>query len=221
MDEKLLFEVITTFCELPNGDRDVLKTPYDGGDGYIYGTNGKVFIAVPKELLPTKGQMPERPSKAIMKVVKFAQDADFEIPLKELFKRLKKHPGDERCPECKGKKQVTWTYFADDGSYMKQGDCPVCNGTGLAGGNPHTIVPGTDKPVNELACVKIKHGGVYASFFAPVIAIVANGAHLLGRTALHVVRFSETGCMLVTLPDGIFIGGMPCVNQVPDEVMEL
>ena len=221
MDEKLLFEVITTFCELPSGYRDVLKVPYDGGDGYIYGTDGKEFIAVPKGLLPSKN-LPVVESKAALKVAKFNFVHEFEIPLKMLFSKLKRHLSEEKCRECEGSGRVTFMYLDEKGNaYEMPGNCPICNGTGRQDGNPHTIVPEADKPVEELACFQIGHNGETATFFAPRLAICGNAAHLLGETSLRVVAFSKRDCMRMELPGGIIMGCMPCIEHVPDECLDI
>lgn len=222
MEEKLLFEIITTFCELPSGPRDAFRVPYDDGEGNICATDGTLIIAVPKSLMPKKGSFPARPELAPSKIT-FAPSDKFDIPIKDLFKRLKRHLETENCPECKGKGKVTWVYFCNEGhdSYDRKDDCPVCGGTGKLNSNPHSIVPGADRPVSSLAAFRIKHGGTRALFFAQRLAIVANAANMLGETELHVVGFSETGCMKVALPEGIFAGVMPCVNQVPVECIDL
>ena len=222
MDEKLLFEVITTFCELPSGNRVQFRTPYDDGDGHICGTDGTLIIAVPKELMPTMGNMPTN-EKASPSKITFGVSDKFDITIKDLFKRLKRHLEDENCPECKGKGKVTWMYICCDGSdtYDRKDDCPVCGGTGKLNSNPHAVIPGADRPVSPLVAFRIKHGDTRALFFAQRLAVVANAANMLGETALHVVEFSETGCMKVELPGGIFAGVMPCVNQVPVECIDL
>lgn len=221
MDEKLLFEVITTFCELPSGDRVRFRVPYDDGEGHICGTDGTLIIAVPKELMP-KSSMPTMQEAAPSKIT-FGISDTFYIDIKDLFKRLKRHLEAENCPECKGKGKVTWMYITDDGhdTYDRKDDCPVCGGTGKLNSNPHAIIPGADRPVSSLVAFRIKHGDTKALFFAQRLAIVANAANMLGETQLHVVSFSETGCMRIGLSNGIFLGVMPCVNQVPVECIDL
>lgn len=217
-----MFEIITTFCELPSGAQERFRAPYDDGDGHICGTDGKKIIVVPKTLLPTFGSMPTN-EKASPANVQFGVSDKFDINIKDLYQRLKRHPEEENCPECNGKGKVTWVYWAKDGvdTYDRKGDCPVCGGTGKLNSNPHAIVPGMARPVSSLAAFRIKHGDKKAQFFAPVLAVVANAWNMLGETNLHVTAFSETGCMKIELQNGIYAGVMPCVNQVPVECIDL
>lgn len=211
------------FCTLQNdGFHKSMKKPYDGGDGYIYGCDGKMFLAVPKPLLPTKGQIPALTNRAALKVVKFGYADEFDIPIKDLYTSLKRYPAKDRCPECNGKKKVDWTHFTESGdSYDRMDTCPVCGGTGVEASNPNAIVPGMNVPVRDTIAFRIKHGKQMAKFYIPLLAIVCRAAEMFGETALHVVAFSEFGCMKLELPNGIIAGIMPCTQAAPAECFDL
>lgn len=113
---------------------------------------------------------------------------------------------------------MTWIHYDRDGdTYEKEFDCPVCDGTGYAPSNPHSVVPGTDKAVDPEAVFEIVHNSVPIKFRAEKLAVVAIAAHLLGDDVLRVIRYEPKRCAVFELPRGVYAGVMPMVIHKPCE----
>lgn len=214
-----IFEIVTMFCELPDGTRASFRKPYDGGDGFVYGCDATMFVAVPKHTPGLPEGLQLKKDKAVLATENLvASPCKFDIRICDLFELLKKHAASESCQECGGSGKVTWVHYDRFGdTYETEFECPVCKGTGCADSNPHAVVPGTDRSVDHEAVFEIVHNRVPIKFRAEKLAVVAIAAQMLGDDMLHVIRFEPKKCAVFELPRGIYAGVMPMVISSPCE----
>ena len=95
---KDILEIVTMFCELPEGTRGQFMKPYDGGDGFIYGCDSTMFIAVPKHTPGLPEGLELKNDKAVLSVEHLlASPCKFDISICDLFDLFKKHAVTDSC----------------------------------------------------------------------------------------------------------------------------
>ena len=209
-----ILKIMKPFCVQNNELYADMMNPYDGGDGYVYGCDNSMFIAVPETTEGIPQGLPIFQKKAALKREGCISDAcePFLIPLKTIFDVSKKFSETEKCDECKGTGKVRYMYIDNnDEAHYKSFDCPCCNGTGLMHGNVVAIHPETKKPVSETAFVEISHEDTKLRFNLARIVIIALAAKEFGLNALEIINFGPRGAAVFRMPDGILAGLMPCI----------
>lgn len=108
---------------------------------------------------------------------------------------------DAKCPECHGRRTVTWEYESRNGTEYGEFDCPECNGYGYV---KHKLLARPER--------NIEING--AKFIVGHLMDVLESIYQLGHTSAKVVSLSNTQPMMITPEPGVDIIIMP--NQLSD-----
>lgn len=209
-----ILRIIKPFCVQNNELYESMMKPYDGGDGYVYGCDNAMFIAVPDttEGLPMGLTMFQNKA-ALHRPGCISDDCEpFSIPIKTIFEITRKFSETEKCDDCKGTGNVRYVFVdSNDEAHYKRLECPCCNGTGIVAGDLNVIHPDTQKPIKETVFLEITHGDTSLRFNIARIVRIAMTAKEFGLDALEAVNFGPRGAAVFKMPDGILVGLMPCM----------
>jgi len=133
MDTKTINEVFQMFT---HADRPDLRHPFRQGGSY-FATDGMTLISLPLDAAIL--DYPEQAAPPASKILK-DKTCNIEIALSELEAQLVPEMEEEteektiteKCKECMGGGEVTFTYNADttNDEFEHELDCPICGGTG-------------------------------------------------------------------------------------------
>ena len=208
-----ILKILKTFCVQNNELYLEMMSPYDGGDGYVYGCDNSMFLAVPDTYEGIPMGLPMNQKKAALQRCLLGETVEpFPIPIQTILDVAKKFSEKAKCGECKGTGKVRYVFMdSDDEPHYKSLECPCCNGTGIAHGNLVVIHPDTQKPIDDTVYVEIDHG-TRVKFNLARLTIVALAAKEFDLDAIEVTNFAPNRAAIFKFPDGILAGLMPCME---------
>lgn len=129
-------KILEIFCD-PN--RGSWKEPFiNGGNDYVVASDTHIMAFLKKECVESDSPLVKREKDYVRYIENDDRIPQQDITIKydNIIKALKCLHLDENkehdCSECDGNGTVDYEYRTNDGEYhVMEGDCPVCDGTGI------------------------------------------------------------------------------------------